>query len=113
MGKANADGAGRLTAGLASGALVGLLILDLNLPTIVSFWGDLSFLVPAAAVIGVLLWLTPLRRLVAAAAVALVLLWLATAYTPLVPWLIRHSRRMRSACSARGSRRTASRRARR
>ncbi len=74
-------------AGLASGALVGLVILDLDLPSIASFWGDRTPLVPAAAVLGALLWLTPLRRLVAASAVGVALLWLAVAYTPLVPWM--------------------------
>jgi uncharacterized SAM-binding protein YcdF (DUF218 family) len=79
--------AGRLGFGLASGALVGLLILDLDLPSIASFWGDRTSLVPMAAVLGALLGLTPLRRLVAAMAVGLALLWLAAAYTPLVPWM--------------------------
>jgi uncharacterized SAM-binding protein YcdF (DUF218 family) len=75
------------TTGLALGALIGVLTLDLDLPTIVSFWGDRTSLVPAAAVLAALLGLTPLRRLVAAAAVSLALLWLACSYTPLVPWL--------------------------
>jgi uncharacterized SAM-binding protein YcdF (DUF218 family) len=77
----------RVGLGLASGALVGVLALDLDFPSIVSFWGDRTFLVPAAAVLGALLWLTPLRRLVAVTTVALALLWLACSYTPLVPWL--------------------------
>jgi uncharacterized SAM-binding protein YcdF (DUF218 family) len=88
VAKALAGGyAGRLGLGLATGALVGVLALDLDLPTIVSFWGDRTLLVPAAAVLAALLWLTPLRRLVAAVAGTLALLWLACSYTPLVPWL--------------------------
>jgi uncharacterized SAM-binding protein YcdF (DUF218 family) len=78
---------GRLGVGLASGALAGLLTLDLDLPSLASLWGEQTFVVPAAAVLGALLWLTPLRRLVAAGVVGLALLWLVAAYTPLVPWM--------------------------
>jgi uncharacterized SAM-binding protein YcdF (DUF218 family) len=78
---------GRLGVGLASGTLVGLLTLDLDLPSIASFWGDRTFVVPTAAVLGALLWLTPLRRLVTATAVGLALMWLAAAYTPFVSWM--------------------------
>jgi uncharacterized SAM-binding protein YcdF (DUF218 family) len=88
VAKATTGGnAGRLGVGLASGTLIGLLALDLDLPSIVSFWGDRTLVVPAAAVLGALLWLTPLRRLVAVAAVGLALLWLAAAGTPLVSWM--------------------------
>jgi uncharacterized SAM-binding protein YcdF (DUF218 family) len=79
--------AASLGVGLLSGALVGLLIVDLDLPAMASFWGDWSVLVPAAAAVGSLLWLTRLRRLVAATAVGLAGLWLTATYTPLVPWM--------------------------
>lgn len=69
--------------GLSLGALAGLVALDLELLALVSFWGDRSFLVPASAVVGALLGLTPLRRLVVWAAGLLLVLWLAVAYTPL------------------------------
>ena len=77
----------RLAVGLTAGALAGLIAVDLNLPSLVSYFGDRTYLVPAIAVVGALLWLTPLRPLVGAAVVLLVLLWLVVAFTPLVPWL--------------------------
>ncbi len=86
-GASRVAGAAHAAVGLAVGTLVGLLILDLDLPSIASFWGDWILLVPAGALTGALLWPTRLRRLVAASAVALVLLWLIAAETPLVPWL--------------------------
>lgn len=76
-----------LVAGLAAGSLVGLVILDLDLPSVASFWGDRTLLAPTAAVLGALFWLTPLRRLVAATALGTALLWLGASFTPLVPWL--------------------------
>jgi uncharacterized SAM-binding protein YcdF (DUF218 family) len=79
--------AARLGVGLANGALIGLMVLDLDLPSVVSYWGDRTLLVLAAAALGALLWLTPLARLVAATAVGLALLWLAAGFTPLVPWM--------------------------
>jgi uncharacterized SAM-binding protein YcdF (DUF218 family) len=86
--RAAEDGrAARLGVGLASGALIGLVILDLDLPGVASFWGELSFLVQAAALLGALLWTTRARGLVAATAVALAAAWLAATYTPLVPWM--------------------------
>ncbi len=81
---------GRLTqmaTGLAVGGLAGILVLDLELPAMLSFWRDSTFLVPAGALVGALVSLTPLRRLLVATAAALSLLWLAASYTPLVPWL--------------------------
>ncbi len=79
--------AGRIGVGLAVGAFVGFIALDLDLPTLVSFWGDRSFLVPALAVACALAWLTPLRRLVALAGGILGIVWLAVAFTPLVSWM--------------------------
>ncbi len=79
--------AGRFGIGLAVGALAGFVAADLELPTLVSFWGDRSVLVPAAAIVCALLWLTPLRRLVALAGGILGIIWLAVAFTPLVSWM--------------------------
>jgi uncharacterized SAM-binding protein YcdF (DUF218 family) len=73
----------RAGIGLAVGALAGFVALDLNLLSLVSYWGDKSFLVPASAAAGALLWLTPLRRLVVVGVALLSLLWLAVAFTPL------------------------------
>jgi len=69
------------------GALAGALALDLNLLSLVSFWGDKSFLVPLGAVLGAILWLTPARAVAGAAAAALLALWLVVAYTPLCEFL--------------------------
>jgi uncharacterized SAM-binding protein YcdF (DUF218 family) len=79
----------RAGTGLAVGGLAGMVVVDLNLPSLVSWFGDRSILVPAAAVAGALLWLTPLRRVVGAGAALLGLLWLAVAFTPLTAQLAR------------------------
>jgi uncharacterized SAM-binding protein YcdF (DUF218 family) len=73
----------RVGIGLAVGALAGFIGLDLHLLSLVSFWGDKSFLAPASAAAGALLWLSPLRRLVGVGVALLALLWLAVAFTPL------------------------------
>jgi len=77
----------RLGVGLAAGSLAGLVVADLNLPSLVSYFGDRTYLVPPIALLCALLWLTPLRRLVAAAVALLALLWLVVSFTPLTPWL--------------------------
>ncbi|HSD67871.1 MAG TPA: YdcF family protein [Vicinamibacteria bacterium] len=77
----------RLGVGLTAGSLAGLIVADLNLPSLVSYFGDRTYLVPAIAVLGALLWLTPLRRLAGGAVALLALLWLAVAFTPLTSWL--------------------------
>jgi uncharacterized SAM-binding protein YcdF (DUF218 family) len=77
----------RLGVGLTAGALTGLVVADLNLPSLVSYFGDRTYLVPLAAVLFALLWLTPLRRVAGAAVALLALLWLAVAFTPLTSWL--------------------------
>ncbi len=79
--------AGRAGVGLAVGALLALMAVDLDLASVVSFWADRSVFVPIVAFAGALLWLTPVRRLLAAATGALALLWLAVAFTPLVIWM--------------------------
>jgi uncharacterized SAM-binding protein YcdF (DUF218 family) len=73
--------------GLAAGGLAGLVVVDLNLPSLVSYFGDRTYLAPAAAALGALLWITPLRRLAGAVVALLALLWLAVAFTPLTSWM--------------------------
>ncbi len=85
--RGGSSGPARFGVGLAAGALVGLVAVGLELPSFVSFWGDVSWLVPVAAVAGGLLWLTPLRRLVGALAVLAAAVWAAAAYTPLAAHL--------------------------
>jgi uncharacterized SAM-binding protein YcdF (DUF218 family) len=83
-------GGGRWAAagtGLCVGALVGLLAVDIDLTSLVSYTRDRTPLVLAAGVVGALLWLTPLRRLLALALALLAALWLTVAFTPLVAWL--------------------------
>ena len=87
MPKSAGDRVSRLGAGLTAGSLAGLIVVDLNLPSLVSYFGDRTYLVPVIALLGALLWLTPLRRLIGAAVALLVVLWLVVAFTPLTPWL--------------------------
>jgi uncharacterized SAM-binding protein YcdF (DUF218 family) len=77
----------RLGAGLTAGALAGLIAIDLNLPSLVSFFGDRTYLVLPAAALGALVWLTPLRRAAGAGVFLLALLWLVVAFTPVTSWL--------------------------
>jgi uncharacterized SAM-binding protein YcdF (DUF218 family) len=73
----------RLAVGLTVGSLAGLIVVDLNLPSLVSYFGDRTYLVPVVALLAAFVWMTPLRRLVGATAALLVLLWLVVAFTPL------------------------------
>jgi uncharacterized SAM-binding protein YcdF (DUF218 family) len=70
-----------------AGAFAGLVVADLNLTSLVSYFGDRTYLVPPFAVAFGLLWLTRLRRLAGAVAGLLALLWLVVAFTPLTSWL--------------------------
>ena len=63
--------------------MAGFVVVDLNLPSLVSFFGDRSYLLLVIAAIGALGWLTPLRRLVVAGTLLLVALWLSVCFTPL------------------------------
>ena len=73
--------------GLTAGALAGLLIEDLGLTSVVSFWGDMGPVVVVCAVACALLWTTRLRRLTGLAVAALGVLWLLVAFTPLTSWI--------------------------
>jgi uncharacterized SAM-binding protein YcdF (DUF218 family) len=77
----------RLGVGLTAGALAGLIVADLNLTSLVSYFGDRTYLVPPAAALFALLWLTPLRRLAGVVVALLALLWLAVSFTPVTSWL--------------------------
>jgi len=75
--------ASRIGVGLAAGAAMGLVAVDLNLAALGSVWADPSAVVPIAAALTAFAWLTPLRRAFAALATLAVALWLVVAYTPL------------------------------
>ena len=77
----------RVLAGLVAGALAGFVIVDLGLPSLVSFWGERSNFVPGAALVGAALGLTPLRRLGALLVMLLVGLWFVVTYTPVTRWM--------------------------
>ncbi len=75
--------ASHVGTGLVVGALAGFIVVDLNLPSLVSYLGDRSYLLPVFAALGGLFWLTPLRRLAVAGVAVLSALWLAVCFTPL------------------------------
>ena len=75
--------------GAAVGALAGLIIKDLDLTMVVSYWAQRGPLVAVAALIGAVAWLTSLRKLLAPVVAALGVLWLAVAFTPLTYWMAR------------------------
>jgi uncharacterized SAM-binding protein YcdF (DUF218 family) len=77
----------RAWAGLAAGALGGFVIVDLDLPSLFSYWGDCTTFVPVAALVGAALWMTPLRRLVLLAVLLMAGLWLTVAFTPVTRWM--------------------------
>jgi uncharacterized SAM-binding protein YcdF (DUF218 family) len=77
----------RLGEGLALGTLVGLLVRELDLLALVSFWGDKQYVVLGGALLGGGLAFTRLRPLMALAAAALGALWLSVAFTPLTAGL--------------------------
>lgn len=71
-------------SGAVLGLLAGFLARDLDLTTLVSFWGDrLALLVVLGPLIGGLCAVTRLRRPFYAATVTLGLLWIMVAYGPL------------------------------
>jgi len=73
--------------GLVAGALAGFIAVDLDLASLISYWGDRTVLVPVAAFIGAAIWPTFLRRLAMAGLALLAGLWLAVAFTPLTIWM--------------------------
>jgi uncharacterized SAM-binding protein YcdF (DUF218 family) len=77
----------RAGVGLAVGATTGLLIKDLDLLSLVSYWGQRAPLVVLTAAAGALVWQTRLRGLFGAAAAGLATVWLAVAFTPVCRWL--------------------------
>lgn len=83
MAGKSSGGRAAIATGLALGGSVGLIAIDLDLPALVSFWGDDSLLAVAIAAAFAIASLTPLRRWLAALALAAAVLWLAVAFTPL------------------------------
>lgn len=76
-----------LATGLALGLLAGLIVKELDLTTVVSYHGDRSKVVLAAAIVGGVMGLTALRRLLAIGTSLLVALWLVVCWTPLASWM--------------------------
>lgn len=77
----------RAATGLAVGGVAALLGRDLDLPSLVSFWGDRTPLVVAATLAFAVLWTTRLRKALLALTLALAGLWLAAGFSPLSAWL--------------------------
>ena len=74
--------------GAALGLAAGALARDLDLTTLVSFWGDRLILMPIAAIVGALCVANRLRKPFYVSFTALVLLWIAVAYGPLSRMLL-------------------------
>ncbi len=74
--------------GGAVGGVAGLVVKDLELLRIVSYWGQTMPWVALSAAAGVALWrLKPLRRLLGAGTAILGGLWLLVAISPLCNWM--------------------------
>ncbi|MGH7899011.1 MAG: YdcF family protein [Candidatus Binatia bacterium] len=73
--------------GLLAGALTGVLVEDLGIASLISFWGDLGPFVAALAITGAAAWNTRARNIVSSVATALLMLWAIVAFTPLSRWL--------------------------
>jgi uncharacterized SAM-binding protein YcdF (DUF218 family) len=73
----------RAALGAALGLVGAQLARDLDLTSLVSFWGDRLVLLPLGATVGALCAATRLRKPFYVATVLLGLLWLAVAYGPL------------------------------
>lgn len=74
--------------GAALGFAGGLLARDLDLTTLVSFWGDRGFLLPLGALVGAVCATTRLRRPLYASVAGLALLWIAVSYGPVSRMLL-------------------------
>ena len=73
--------------GAAFGLLAGILIKDLDLTTVVSYWGDRGLVAASATLVGAALWPTRLRGLFGFGVLSLAILWSAAAFTPLTAWM--------------------------
>jgi len=74
--------------GGALGLAAGALARDLDLTSLVSFWGDRLILLPLGAIFGALCVATRLRKAFTLAFALLALLWIGVAYGPLSRWLV-------------------------
>lgn len=72
----------QVALGAALGLMSGLLCRDLDLTSLVSFWGDRGFLLPMGAIIGAVCATTRLRMPLYAVSAGLALMWLAVTYGP-------------------------------
>jgi uncharacterized SAM-binding protein YcdF (DUF218 family) len=75
--------------GAAVGLAGGLFVRDLDLTTLVSYWGDRNFLMPVCAILGAFGAATRLRKPLGAAVLALGILWLAVSYGPVSRLLLK------------------------
>ena len=73
--------------GAGLGFLGGLIVKELDLTTVVSYWGERSLVVLAAVLVGGVAGLTRLRKLVALSVAALAVLWLTVAFSPLTHFM--------------------------
>ena len=73
----------RLAIGVALGLLAGLVVKELDLMMLVSYWGPRAPMVLVITVLAAALYLTRARALVVGVVAALALLWVAVALTPL------------------------------
>jgi len=80
---ASTSRAARLAPGLALGGLAGFIVGDLNLATLLSLPNDRGYLFIGSALVGAILWATPLRHALTLATALLAALWLAVSFTPL------------------------------
>jgi uncharacterized SAM-binding protein YcdF (DUF218 family) len=78
---------GGLPEGLALGALLGLVVKDLDLAALTPFEGSREALVVLVALAGLASWLAGLRRTLVTACACAVALWAVVAFTPLCPAL--------------------------
>jgi uncharacterized SAM-binding protein YcdF (DUF218 family) len=75
-------------SGASLGLVAGFIARDLDLTTLISFWGDRLVLLPIGIVLGSICATTRIRKLFYAGVASLALLWLAVAYGPLSRLLI-------------------------
>ncbi|TDI37487.1 MAG: YdcF family protein [Acidobacteria bacterium] len=76
-----------ILTGASFGLLAGILIKDLDLTAVVSYWGDRGLVVASATLVGAALWPTRLRGLLGFGVLSLAILWSAAAFTPLTAWM--------------------------